>query len=71
MNLPSPWCTAREAAAYLRWTERTVMDLLVPSDCPAPNRIRVRRVGDTRSVRLVSADVLAMLPKPDLTSPPA
>jgi hypothetical protein len=65
MNLELPHCKVAEAAAYLRVTERYVAQLMVQAERPVEGKIRFQKLGESRLVRLISADVHALLPNPD------
>ena len=69
MSLPSPWCTRKEAAKYLRVSDDSIDRSLVefrPS--PVPNKFRFLQVPFGKrnpGIRIVSADVLNLLPDPE------
>jgi hypothetical protein len=64
MNLPAPHCTVAEAADHLRLSVRHVTRLLVPMGPQIGGKIRFQKLGTTRLVRCLSADVGALLPVP-------
>lgn len=70
-RLPSPWCTRAEASEYLRYSVDSIDRVLVPiAEGKKRGAIRFQRMISDRKiapVRLVSSDVLDLLPPPDGT----
>ena len=67
--MTSPWLSTTEAATYLRVNRKTVERMLIElNENPetVPNKLRYRLFGEHKRVRIVRADVLAMLPEPEL-----
>lgn len=70
-QLPGPYCTVAQAARWLQVSPDTVTRRLVPPDqVRAVGQIGYRRVGSLRAIRILSADVYAMLPPADRTGAP-
>lgn len=64
--LPLPWCTRSEAAEYLRFSTDWIDQRLVLLDRRVPGRVpgKIRFVRVSQPIRIVSEDVIAILPPP-------